>query len=126
MKDKEIIVAYTRDPYYWSPGEEVTWASKHWIMNDVDISYILFVVGEGIDFQVANSNTYYYMKPTPELLDYICNGDFFGPNANAKLWYCSFKYALENEDCRPFWDKYKDTAGASQFMAIMLSSKNSS
>lgn len=144
---KEISVAYTKDDEFWpfSNGEnfhliesvgDLLYKEGHTKLID-NITYVCFVSGKGIYFELfdlktsmndprkswTKFNKCLCPKPTPEILEYLCEMKLFSRTANAKMWYSAFRYAVENKECVEFWNKYKDTMGGIRFMSLMLGSK---
>jgi hypothetical protein len=136
-QDREIQVAFTdeEDPIicgYWPAwdAKKLNYIGDFYnIVNDkkiIDqIGYICFATKKGIYLELGQSSrhSYVFEHPGPDVLEYLCEMKLFGPEANAKMWYAAFKYALKNEDCLDFWKKYKNTVGGARFMALILGSK---
>lgn len=130
---REISVAYSKDELYWQEAFDL---KQIYSIDDIYkknnngkliiecITYICFVSNMGILIE-AEKGTFFYslQNPGPEILEHLCQANLFGPKANAKMWYCAFKYSLENKSCIAFWEKYKHTNGGSKFMSLMLGQK---
>src|SRR6185369_17268547 len=112
---KEIQVAYAEDEEYWPSFDT---KKLHYIddfHNKIygrkiieQIGYICFVSGKGIYLELEDRplEAYVFEYPGPDVLEYLCEMKLFGPTSNAKMWFCGFKYAIDNEDCIAFWHKY--------------------
>ena len=133
---ESVSVAYTRDNDHWEVGK----VTKITTLDELktiakDTTDVCFVSGRGIGvltleedsnygfFDTGYTREHYYQldNPTADILEQIAEAFLFDRQANAKMWYCCLKYALENKECRQFWDKYKDTSAGTKFMALMLS-----
>ena len=131
--EREIRVAYSKNSEIFDTNIEIL-NSKEDLYREIDgkkfidcINYICFISNVGIYIEAEIKqfvhHSYAYKNPGPDLLEYLCEMNFFGREANAKIWYCAFKFSLENKDCVAFWEKYKHTMGGMRFMSLILGNK---
>lgn len=135
--ENNVSITYSKNEEYWRDFEE---KSRLETIEDFKklankVIDVCFISGRGVGFLVSTEYTtlygmkssserrYQFNKLTPKLLEELAEGFFFDKAANAKMWYCCMRYAIENKDCVEFWHKYKDTSAGSKMMGIMLGSK---
>ena len=120
-----ISIAYSKNERFWRDFEKEfkleTIEDFYKIVRD--ITDVCFISGRGVGFRTSKDKFYQFAGLTPALLEGLAEAQFFGKEANAKMWYCCLRYAVENHDCIDFWTKYKETSVGPRFMAIMLGQK---
>lgn len=137
--ENKVIVHYSKNKEFWRDFGE---SGKLKTIDDFkkvasDITDVCFISGCGVGFLVEKEyqgfgfygtkgydRHYQFDCLSPALLEGLADGFFFDKEANAKMWYCCFRFAVENPECVDFWYKYKDTTAGSKFMGIMLGSKS--
>lgn len=125
MVVEKVDVVYSKRVEYWIDfginGQFIDITDFNKVFKD--ITDVCFISGKGVGFITKRGKQYQFVGLTDELLEQLADGEYFDDMANAKMWYCCLKYALENKECIKFWEKYKDTYAGTKFMAIVLSEK---
>ena len=121
----KISIAYSKEEQYWRDfAKEFKLETIEDFYKIVrEITDVCFISGRGVGFRTNQDKAYQFDGLTPALLEGLAEAQFFGKEANAKMWYCCLRYAVENEGCVDFWTKYKETSAGPRFMAIMLGQK---